>query len=172
MDTSETAIVSHLDEQYVDVMTGETGDAVDISSEIHHSLTTDRISNLFKTEAALISVTPEMTLADAVGLMQAANIGALLVVDEHDHPVGIFTERDVLHKVAVQIEDLSAHTVAEFMTRNPDTLPADAPIAHALHLMAIHHYRHVPIVDEQGAALNIISFRDVVHYIETYFDKG
>ena len=45
------------------------------------------------------------------------------------------------------------------------------PIAHALHLMAIHRYRHVSIVDDQGIALGIISFRDVLNYIETHFDR-
>jgi CBS domain-containing protein len=37
--------------------------------------------------------------------------------------------------------------------------------------MAIHRYRHVPIVDDKDVALGIISFRDVVNYIETHFDK-
>jgi CBS domain-containing protein len=56
------------------------------------------------------------------------------------------------------------------MTSEPDVLAADTPIAHALHLMSVHHYRHVPVVDERGVALDVISFRDVVHYIEAYFD--
>jgi 2-oxoglutarate ferredoxin oxidoreductase subunit beta len=168
-DTSEMPAVSPLDDQYMDVMSGETGDAVE-KDEIHQSLQSDLIGSLLQEDHALISAGPEMPLSAAIELMQTANIGALLVLDDEEKPVGIFTEYDVLHKVATQIEDLSAHTISEFMTSEPDVLAADTPIAHALHLMSVHHYRHVPVVDERGVALDVISFRDVVHYIEAYFD--
>lgn len=162
--------IDHLDEAYIDtVMTGDTGDAAE-KAEIHHSLITDPIS-LLLSDRPLISTKPTTSLADAINLMKQANIGALLVVDDEGSPAGIFTEADVLRKVATVIEDLSAHTVSEFMSPNPDVLSVDAPIAHALNLMAIHHYRHVPVVNERGGALDIISFRDVVQYIETYFDQ-
>lgn len=169
-DAHPLASTAALDEEYIDtVVTGETGDAVE-KSEIHQSLADDPISNLLH-DRPLISTEPQTSLADAIHLMQQANIGALLVVDHEMKPLGIFTEADVLRKVATQIEDLSAHKIGDFMTPNPDTLEADVSIAHALHLMAVHHYRHVPIVNEQGQAVDIISFRDVVHYIEAYFDK-
>lgn len=162
--------IGSLDEQYVDtVITGETGDAAD-RSIIHEGLTTDPLSNLIQNRRAIITVQPETSLREAISLMQEKNIGALVVVDASKRPVGIFTESDVLFKIATQITDLNQHRVAEFMTRDPDVLPAHAPIAHALHLMSVHRYRHVPIVDDNGIVMDIISFRDVVHYIETYFD--
>jgi CBS domain-containing protein len=36
--------------------------------------------------------------------------------------------------------------------------------------MSNHRYRHVPVVDERGILLDVVSFRDVVNYIESYFD--
>jgi 2-oxoglutarate ferredoxin oxidoreductase subunit beta len=170
-DTSEMSAVDQLDEEYIDtVVTQETGDAME-KPELHQGLAKDAIRHLLH-DRPMISTGAQTSLQDAVTLMQQANIGALLIVDDANQPLGIFTEADVLRKVATQIEDLRAHTVGDFMTLNPDTLNASAPIAHALHLMSLHHYRHVPIVNDEGAALDIISFRDVVHYIETYFDKG
>jgi aminoglycoside phosphotransferase family enzyme len=56
------------------------------------------------------------------------------------------------------------------MTPDPDVIPANVPIARAAQ-MSVHHCRHTCIVDDEGALLDVISFRDVVHYIETYFDK-
>jgi len=169
-DTTEMIAVG-LDEEYIDDLEKDLSDEIAAAkSDLHQGLGTDPLANLHRGRM-LITVTPDATLAEAIQIMQDSNIGALLVVDIHQRPVGIFTESDVLAKVATLVTDLAAHSVEEYMTPNPDTLRADTPIAHALHLMAIHHYRHVPMVDEQGVALGIISFRDVVNYIETYFDR-
>jgi CBS domain-containing protein len=169
-DTTEIIAVG-LDEEYLDEMEKDLAPEISAAkSDLHTGLGSDPLANLHRGRM-LITVSPDATLAEAIEIMQDSNIGALLVVDTHQRPVGIFTERDVLVKVATLVTDLAEHTVEEFMTPNPDVLRADVPIAHALHLMAIHHYRHVPIVDDQGVALGIISFRDVVNYIETHFDR-
>jgi CBS domain-containing protein len=169
-DTSEMRSVG-LDEEYLDDIKKDLAPGIAAArSELHSGLATDPLANLHRGRM-LITVSPDATLAEAIQIMHDSNIGALLVVDTHQRPVGIFTESDVLSKVATLVTDLDAHTVEAFMTPNPDVLRADVPIAHALHLMAIHRYRHVPIVDDQNIALGIISFRDVVNYIETHFDR-
>lgn len=165
-DTTEMLAVT-LDEEYMDEMVQNLdGERADSTAE---GLGTDPLSNLLHIDQEVITIKPKASLVDTISLMQDRNIGSLVVVDANKRPIGIFTEADVLRKVATQIEDLSAHTVAEFMTRDPDVLHADVPIAHALHLMSIHRYRHLPIVDEHGIVIDIISFRDIVHYLETYF---
>ncbi|MEO8611068.1 MAG: CBS domain-containing protein, partial [Chloroflexota bacterium] len=169
-DTNEMIAVG-LDEAYLDDMEKNLSPGIAAAkSELHTGLGTDPLASLHRGRM-LITINADATLGEAIRIMQDSNIGALLVVDIQQRPVGIFTESDVLAKVATLVTDLDAHTVDEFMTPNPDVLRADVPIAHALHLMAIHRYRHVPIVDDQGIALGIISFRDVVNYIETYFDR-
>ncbi len=169
-DTSEMISLG-LDEEYLDDMEKDLLPGLAAAkSELHKGLGADPLANLHRGRM-LITVTADATLAEAIEIMQDSNIGALLVVDTHQRPVGIFTESDVLAKVALLVTDLAAHTVEEFMTPNPDVLRADVPIAHALHLMAIHRYRHIPIVDDKDVALGIISFRDVVSYIETHFDQ-
>jgi 2-oxoglutarate/2-oxoacid ferredoxin oxidoreductase subunit beta len=168
-DTSEMMAVAGLDEEYIDDLQKDLTDEIKaVQSELHEGLAKDPIANLHHGRP-LMTLAPETALDEAIQIMQESNIGALLVVDAVRQPLGIFTERDVLFKIATQVDDLSAFTVADFMTPDPDVLRADMPIAHALHLMSIHHYRHVPIVDDQGRAISIISFRDVVSYIEKYF---
>jgi 2-oxoglutarate ferredoxin oxidoreductase subunit beta len=169
-DTGESMTVGGLDESYLDDMAKHiTGETSTVKSEIHNGLGTDPLMNL-QQGRALITIGPDASLAEAIQIMSDKNIGALLVVDTQQRPLGIFTEGDVLFKVATQVMNLKGSTVSDFMTPNPDVLRADTPIAHALHLMSVHHYRHVPIVDDKGMAQGIISFRDVVSYIETYFD--
>src|SRR4029434_9335226 len=97
-----------------------------------------------------ITIEGNTSLERATRQMKANNIGCLLVADAQDRLVGIFTERDVLMKVAGLVDDLSAASVADYMTPSPVTIKPDQPIAHALHLMSIHGFRHLPLVDDQG----------------------
>ncbi len=167
---SDDETMSALDEEYVDALDRSLEGAAE-EDEIHDSLKTDPLKHLLEHGRALVTVPPTATLAETVQRMQDENIGAILVVDDSARPIGILTETDILRKVATRVQDLSAQVVADYMTRNPDTLPSDAPIAHALRLMSLHHYRHIPVVDDKGVAIGMISFRSVVNYIEKWFDS-
>jgi len=129
-----------------------------------HSLATDPLSEL--QPHVPISLGPDATLDEVVVTMRANNIGSILIVDQDGKLAGVFTEHDLLKKAACEIQDLTTVRVRDYMTPNPTALTADAPIAHALHLMSIHGFRHLPIVDSQGRPIGIISFRDVVAFIE------
>ncbi len=166
----QTEVASEFDEAYIESMKNEAPISGIEQTKIHEGLAHDPISNLVDMSREVISLEAGATVAEAVKLMQSRNIGSLVVTDTQKRPVGIFTEYDVLRRVATQIADMSKVKLAEVMTKDPDTLPAHAPIAQALHLMNVHSYRHVPITDESNIVVGIISFRDVVHYIEQYFD--
>jgi CBS domain-containing protein len=131
----------------------------------HHIIMTDPISALDPPPPVCVS--PETSLAGAISELRRHNIGALLITDAEGKLTGIFTERDVLYKVAGQAQDMSAIPVSQVMTPNPTALRADVPIAHALHLMALHGFRHIPIVDEDGRPQGITSFRGMVQFIGT-----
>ena len=83
--------------------------------------------------------------------------------------VGIFTERDVLYRVAGLIRELEHITVESLMTGRPTALKADAAIQYALHLMRFHGFRHVPLVDEDDRPVGFVSFRDIVRFVERNF---
>jgi CBS domain-containing protein len=103
------------------------------------------------------------SVREAIRLMLEHGIGAVLVVRER-RVVGIFTERDVLRRVATGAVD-PARPVTEVMTPDPETLSLDDGIAFALNRMTVGGFRNVPIVDDAGAPLAILSQRDVVAYI-------
>ena len=58
------------------------------------------------------------------------------------------------------------------MTPNPQTLVADAKIAFAVHRMDLGGYRHLPIVDERGELVGIISARDILRHLTENMDRG
>lgn len=110
-------------------------------------------------------IPPDTSLEDAISLIKRKNTGCLLVIDSSDKLIGIFAQGDVFSKIAGQKLDLEHTTVDSLMTRNPTTLNASDPISHAVHLMSLHGFRHIPIVDNKGRPIMISSFREGLRFI-------
>jgi len=110
------------------------------------------------------------SLVEVLRCMREADRGAVLVVSD-GKLVGIFTERDVLLRVAGNAIDLEQATVGEFMTCEPLTLPADASVAFALNKMLVEGFRHIPVVDEQGKPTAVVSMRDLIEYLSGFFNR-
>ncbi len=102
--------------------------------------------------------------------MKEKKVGAAILVESSTkkHPVGIFTERDVLTKIIQQKINLSK-PVGTFMTPSPKTLSQDHTMADIIQLMNQGGYRHIPIVDEKGDALGIVTARDILKYLAEHF---
>jgi CBS domain-containing protein len=156
-------VVAGLDEAYMDDIDERTEDM----SAVEHSLDSVLLSEL--APANPITVRENTSLAGVIARMRANNIGSILIVDEAGKLAGLFTERDVLNRVACQVEDLEAVTIAKFMTASPTVLKPDTTIAHALNFMALYGFRHLPLVDTEYRPVGVVSFRDVVAYIERWF---
>jgi 2-oxoglutarate ferredoxin oxidoreductase subunit beta len=149
-----------LDDEYIDDMDKETV----VTTAVQDVLTEQAIADLHP--AVPITIDGDASLAKAIRQMNAHNIGCLLVTDESDRLIGILTEADLLMRVAGLVDDLATAKVVDYMTADPVALTADLPIAHALHVMSLHGFRHLPLVDDEKRPEGIISFRDVVRYIK------
>src|SRR5262245_27984690 len=108
---------------------------------------------------------PDARLDEAVRLMREHHVGCILVV-EGEHLAGILTERDLLLKV--EGANLSKQ-VRDLMTPDPEVLRPDDPIVYALHRMSVGGYRHVPLVDDDGRPVGMLSVKDSVHYLVSFF---
>ena len=78
--------------------------------------------------------------------------------------LGIFSERDLLTKVAGLHASFTDLTVQQFMTAQPETVTAKDTLAFALHKMDVGGYRHLPVLSE-GIASGVISVRDMVRHM-------
>jgi CBS domain-containing protein len=110
------------------------------------------------------TVFPHTTVCQAIAAMLERNIGALLVVDEQGKLVGIFSERDLLKKVAGIHVLFADMPVRSFMTPRPVTLASTDTLALALHKMDGGGYRHVPVLDK-GKPIGMVSVRDMLRHI-------
>ena len=84
---------------------------------------------------------------------------------------GIFTSRDFLNRVAAVRADPAAILLGSVMTEAPRTLRPRDPVAFAINWMAIEGFRNVPIVDEVGAVLGVLTVWDVMRHLEAIFDE-
>ena len=116
-----------------------------------------------------IAVPGDATLEAVVRKLQDEHIGCVLVTGANGKLEGIFTERDLLTKVALQPIDWSKERVASYMTPEPETLRVDDRIAWALKLMHVGGYRHVPLTDPEGRPVGVVSIRDIVEFIIDLF---
>jgi CBS domain-containing protein len=109
----------------------------------------------------LLSVEPGLTLTEVAKRMVDKDVGAVLVM-EGERLVGILTERDVLRAVARGIDDST--TVADYMTRNPETLEPDESTEHAAVLMIHGGFRHLPVTDGDEV-VGMLSIRDLMRVV-------
>lgn len=157
--------ITGLDEEYLD----DLNKLEDEISDLQDLLVLDTISAL--EPEVPITMDERSSLARTIRQMNRHNIGCVLVTDEEDRLVGVFTEWDVLMRVVGIVDDLSQETIADYMTPEPIALKADLPIAQALNLMSVHGFRHLPLVDDNSHPTGIISFRDVVGYLNDVLEE-
>jgi CBS domain-containing protein len=109
----------------------------------------------------LLTVEPGLPLTEVAQRMVSRDVGAVLVL-EGGRLVGILTERDVLRAVAGGIDGETV--VADWMTRDPETMDPDEPIRQAAVLMIHGGFRHLPIV-EDDTAVGMLSIRDLMRVV-------
>jgi CBS domain-containing protein len=102
------------------------------------------------------------TVRVAAQRMSARNVGALVVLGKERHPWGILTDRDVALRVAGGGLDPNTATVAEVMTHDLHTVTVETAIEDALRLMRRHAVRRLPVVDDDGALVGVVTLDDVL----------
>ena len=126
----------------------------------------DPVSNLELRKSICIS--GDTSIAACLQLMKDERIGCLLIT-ENGSLRGIFTERDIIRRIVGKNLSHDDIDVEDYMTGDPDTLMADAPLAFALNYMVVGGYRHVPIVDENNKPQACLSIKDIVKHIGDYY---
>ncbi|MHB8421067.1 MAG: CBS domain-containing protein [Myxococcales bacterium] len=139
----------------------------DDERRIRGAILTEPIQRLLKGPAVTVPLTA--TLQEAVRTLQEKHIGCVLVVGADGRLAGIFTERDLLAKVAGRPVDLAKARVADHMTARPETQRAGDKVAWALNKMHQGGFRHVPIVDAGGKPVGLLSVKDIVDFIVELF---
>ncbi|HEY7822260.1 MAG TPA: CBS domain-containing protein [Acidimicrobiia bacterium] len=102
---------------------------------------------------------PDTTLVDAAAAMEGSDLGSLAVVEGMDL-LGLVTERDIRRAVAAGTDLETA--VSAVMSDEPDTFDPDLDVWDAATWIAESGYRHLPVVDDDGSLLGVVSIRDLL----------
>ncbi len=106
-----------------------------------------------------VACLPDLPLREAVALMQQNNVGSIVIVDERQRPLGIFTLRDLRRVIGAEAGELSA-AISCYMTHEPFHLRPEATAFDAAIAMTERHIAHVCVVDN-GQLVGVISERDL-----------
>ena len=112
-----------------------------------------------------LEIPASTTVGQAVALLDEKQVGSLLVVADGQLQ-GIFTERDVLERVADQFATLAEQPVTTVMTADPLVVYEDDPSGTALAAIAAAGYRHVPVLNSDDQIVGVISPRRVFAFLE------
>lgn len=113
------------------------------------------------------TTSPSTPLLEALRIMCEHNIGSILLT-EGDALKGIFTERDLIKRIACMTHPPANVVMRDVMTKNPQTISIRASIARAIHALSVGGYRHLPVVGKQGEPIKILSVKDIIHFIEKH----
>lgn len=106
----------------------------------------------------------DATVADAINKMLDHHVGAVAVVDSEYRVAGIFTERDVLRKMSLTRQDPQTTSVRELMTTPVEMATRGTGAGEALSIMLERHFRHLPVADDNGKLLGILSIRNLLEW--------
>ena len=128
----------------------------------------DPLSTL--TQEKFIILNEQVTLREAINNLQRHHIGCILL-EKNNKITGIFTERDIVQHIVGNRHNLEKECVADYMTKSPDVLHFQDPIAFALNKMISGGYRHIPIVDKEKKPIGIITMQDIINHLgDCFFD--
>jgi CBS domain-containing protein len=113
-------------------------------------------------EVAAVPV--EASVADAIHKMLDYHVGAVGVIDREGRVAGIFTERDVLRKLALSKLDPETTPVRDLMTTPVEMATRETGPGEAMATMVERHFRHLPVADNDGKLLGILSIRNLLEW--------
>ena len=120
--------------------------------------------NLMKTK--VITVSPSAPITEAALLMRDEDIGALIVVDDTEKPVGIMTDRDIVISALAENKDPGELIVEDIMTRQLHMVQEDTNVFDILRMLSRNSIRRVPVT-RKGKLAGVISVDDIVVVLAT-----
>lgn len=118
----------------------------------------------FNRKSVVLTFGPDEPVLSAIKLMSERNYGAAVVVDLDKKPLGIVTERDFMKRLLNEGRDAKQTRLSDIMTSDLKLAKPDDDLLEWLKHMSNERFRHLPVVDETGRLISIMSQGDFVSY--------
>jgi CBS domain-containing protein len=109
----------------------------------------------------VVTTCGNVPVKEAIEVLFKRHIGSIVVVDDAQQCVGIFTERDAIRVVAQNLP-LDA-TLDKIMTKNPFTVNEDSTFEEAKNIIKLYKIRHLPVTTSSGKLVGLISVRHILN---------
>ena len=103
---------------------------------------------------------PDTPLSQVAQLMETQDVGAIPILDG-DRPVGMITDRDIVVRAIAKQKDPRGMPSREILSGEVVAVAPDQHLSDALHLMAQHQVRRLPVVDDQNRLVGVVSQADI-----------
>lgn len=116
----------------------------------------------------VITAKEDQSVQQAVQLLSDRHVGSVVVIDDEEKCIGIFTERDAIRMMANRSS--TDVPLGKSMSRHVVTISIDASFDEAKRLIFTHNIRHLPVTDNTGKLIGLFSLRaflDEIHGIKT-----
>jgi CBS domain-containing protein len=112
----------------------------------------------------VFSIHVDAIVGDALQVMSEKNVGALIVLDGQKNVQGIVSERDIMRACTRSQANVKGLAIRDVMTPREKLVVArgEDDINDLMAVMTQNHIRHIPVVDEQGAVVGMISIGDII----------
>lgn len=107
-------------------------------------------------------VSPDTSIREVLGVLASKNVGAVVVTDDGETVQGIVSERDIVRGLHSVGAELLGKPAREVMTEKVVTCAVTDRAAGIMAVMVAKHLRHVPVVDDRGSLISMLSIRDLL----------
>ncbi len=105
----------------------------------------------------VVTAKSNITIKDAIRILQDKHVGSIIITDDHQKCVGIFTERDAIRMVAGDVPLDSE--LDQVMTKHVATIGEEASLDEAKRIIISHGIRHLPVVNSKEELVGLLSVR-------------
>ena len=105
----------------------------------------------------MVTAKPDITVKDAIKILQEKHVGSIIITDDDQKCVGIFTERDAIRLVAGDVPLETA--IGQVMTKHVATIGEEASLDEARRIIVSHGIRHLPVVNSREELVGLLSVR-------------
>jgi CBS domain-containing protein len=142
----------------------EEAPEIDRHADVGRAILETRIQDV--TTSPPVTLPLDAPVSKAIETMRKKKVGAVMVVAKKRPRklAGILTERDLLQRVLAK-KGYGRIALEKVMTKAPETLHPKDSLAYALNKMSVGRFRHIPLVDDQGVPIGMLSIRDVIDFV-------
>jgi CBS domain-containing protein len=105
----------------------------------------------------VVTARDNLSIQDAIQLLNERHVGSIVIIDDENRCIGMFTERDAIRVVAqkMRLDEL----VNKVMSTHVATISLESSFDEAKNLMMTHRIRHLPVTDQTGKLIGLFSIR-------------